>query len=95
MEQTVGIARLAMRRARYCDLTRMPSSLSGCPLARSQILKPDRVPSSLSGACSPARRPSSLLRMRYPEQRSICRRGNGLPASSSSERDATRKPSCS
>lgn len=31
----------------------------------------------------------------YSGFRSICSRGNGLPASSRSERDATRKPSCS
>ena len=60
-----------------------------------QTHKPDRTPTSLSGCPLGRSHLTNLLRMRYPEQRSICRRGNGLPASSSSERDATRKPSCS
>lgn len=90
-----------MRRARYSNLA--PHALKpdtqalklGSQTLKSgtQTHKPDRTPTSLSCVCSPARMPSNLLRMRYPEQRSICRRGNGLPASSSSERDATRKPS--
>lgn len=99
-----------MRRARYSDLAphalkpdtqalKLGSQTlkSGTQTLKSgtQTHKPDRTPTSLSGCPLGRSHLTNLLRMRYPEQRSICRRGNGLPASSSSERDATRKPSCS